>query len=197
MSQIADIGNEILSLQTALGLDNPGNYRPGLTQAELASCALFRNVSEPSELHDLFAWRNGTVENGIPMGRLWIKPGFYVLSSDDAVRENHYCSEHCDYWKSSWFPLLTNGAGGRHFYDIDKLIAGKACVMNFDTESQQIVNQMYDSIESMLRTILTCYQSGAYFLALDGYLDSDFPREVTISRNVNPHSDYWRRGDLF
>jgi len=60
-----------------------------------------------------------------------------------------------------------------------------------------IVNQIYDDIEAMFSAILECYMQNAFYVGLEGYLKTNAQREVMISREYNPKSEYWRRDDLF
>ena len=197
MSRIGDYADRILSMQANLGLESQNHYGSPLSDVELRESPLLLDIPSPSEIHQLFAWRNGASDKDVPMGQLWIKPGYYLVSVDESLFENRYCSDHLTGWSRSWYPLLTNGAAGRHFFDRVKIANGRAPIFNYEPEAAPVTGQIYDSVESMFKTILECYAQHAYFIAPDGLLATNFRREVEISRGLNPNSDYWWREDLF
>lgn len=50
--------------------------------------------------------------------------------------------------------------------------------------------QIYDSLQSMIESIIECYQKEAYIIDEAGLLDvNDLEQEIT--RKLNPKSDYW------
>jgi len=196
MTRISELGDQILKIQSNLGMENPSYYRPGLAHAEAREVVLLRELPARSELLDLLAWKNGVVETA-EMGKLWLKPGFYLLSIQECLLQNKYASQHLDGWSGSWYPLLTNGAGGRLFFDAREISTAVVPIFYFDPESVPESGQIYDSIESMLRTVLCCYERGIFFLTPDGLFTSDFPSETATSRELNPNAHYWRRNDLF
>ena len=50
--------------------------------------------------------------------------------------------------------------------------------------------QIYDSIESMIDTLIECYQNGAYKVA-NGKLEIDFDLESKTAQKFNPLSEFW------
>ncbi len=197
MSRVSEIGDAVLAAQRRLGLQNPRYQVMGMTPTEIERSSLFRDLPPRSELHDLYEWRNGTSREGIPIGKLWIRPGFYLLSANEAVVENAYARNKLDDWRDSWYPILSNGAGSRYFCDVCKFTGSQVPLFYFDPESTPEWGKIYDSIELMLSALAACYEKDIYFIGQDGRLCTDFPREVEASRRLNPNSDYWRRGDLF
>jgi hypothetical protein len=196
MSRIKELGEKILKAQADLGLENPMHYRPGLTEANMSEPSLFARLAAHSEFRALYAWRDGVNEKGVPMGKLWLLPGFYFLSSEYASRIQSYLASKIPRWKPSWYPILTNGAAGNYFCELKAEAENIVPVFRYNSESSPVVGQIYDGIEKMLSTLLECYQR-RIFRVEDGALAREFPLEVEISRKLNPASDYWRRKDLF
>lgn len=196
MSNISELGNRILAVQSELGLENPKFYRTGMADLELNNLELFMDLPPKSELRDFFAWRNGCLIEGVPMSKLWLKPGFYPFSASESVLSNRYCSDNLPDWSRSWYPLLSDGAAGMCFCDIKRISDGRLPVFDYDPESNQVINQIYDNIETMFTTVLECYERRIYFLK-DGLLSADFPREVDLSVRLNPKSELWSHNDLF
>jgi hypothetical protein len=195
MSSISEIGNRLLAMRGDLKLKGPQNYRPGwskenlMTKTELAKYPW-------SELHELYCWRDGVSSAGGTLGELWITPGFYFLSLDEAAKEAEYLSKFVDNWNDSWFPILSDSSAERRFVDLNSKESHTRSVFIYDPFDSPVVNRIYDTIESMLRTFLSCYDQQIYSLTTSGRLVSDFVREVALARDLNPNSDYWTRGDL-
>jgi hypothetical protein len=196
MNSIAILGDQILQIQSGLGLSNPKNLNPGMTNVELAACPLFAGIPTASELHDLFGWRNGCVPN-VPMGKLWFIPGHYLSSAQEAVQSNHYMVKNILDWKSTWFPVMEGSSPGFYLFDKAKISNGRIPVFYNDPEFSPGMWRIYDDLECMFRTILECYEEGAYFVGESGYLSSDARRETNISKRLNPKSDHWLRNDLY
>lgn len=196
MNRIAQLGNEILKVQRQLGLPNADNFNPGLTDEELLTCQLFKEVPPPSELHDLYRWRNGSSKPDVPMGQLWIIPGHYLLSADESDSYNRCLAGQPD-WTATWFPIMSSGSADVHLIDKARITRGTVPVFYNDPEFSPGMWQIYDSLEAMLTSILECYQEGAYFVNYEGFLDSDARREAAICKRLNPGSDHWRRTDLY
>lgn len=196
MSRIVEFGNQILQIQSGLGLLNPKNLNPGMTVEELTACPLFAGIPITSELHDLFGWRNGCVPN-VAMSQLWFIPGHYLTSAQDAAQSNHYMTNNIPDWKATWFPLMESGSSDFYFFDKAEISNGRTPVFYNDPEFFLGVWQIYDDLESMFATILECYAEGAYFVGGGGFLHSDAHRETNISKRLNPNSNHWQRKDLY
>src|SRR5881396_3100509 len=132
MNRIHELGGAIFEAQLRLGLENPNYHQPGLAPDEFKSYSFLVDVSPPSELHQLFGWRNGASRPGIPMEKLRIMPWFYLLSAHYASLENKYASAHLPHWLHSWYPLLTNGAAVRIFVDVATKSNGRFCLFLYD-----------------------------------------------------------------
>jgi len=51
---------------------------------------------------------------------------------------------------------------------------------------------IYDSLSSMIETIIECYRKGVYTFSDEGILQTDDDKEVEISSRINKNSDYWK-----
>ena len=197
MSKIAGLGTRLIRLQTKLGLPAPAYYNEGQKRDCLSFHAMFYGLSVSSTLHDLYAWKNGMNDTGSPMSNLWITPGFYLLSVEASERENLYARKAMEDWKEEWYSVLTNGGGCRYFVDRGKVVENEAPVFLYDPYRDPVFEQVYDGIERMLFTFVTCYEEGVYYVSGSGDLKTHFEREVKVSEAINPQSQYWRRKDLF
>jgi hypothetical protein len=200
MRTIASYGDEILAAQTAMGLENPKHFAPGLTEAEINSSELFSLVSPDSELGELFRWRNGSSEatGAVVRGGLWLRPGFFMLSARYCYQSNRYrTARFGGRWQASWFPILDDGSTVSRFCDVKAGRGRQLRVFGYDPEALPEVSQIYDSVAAMFHTLLACYKQGVYRIDDTGLLGVDYPAEVALSRRLNPGSAYWSRTDLY
>jgi hypothetical protein len=195
MNRIAQLGDEILRLQEQLGIFNGDNLNPGLTTEEFSKCQLFQDLPPDCDLRELYAWRNGS-KRGVAMGKLWIVPGHYFITAQDAVLSNHYMADKIPDWKRTWFPILSSGSSDFHFIDKARTDGRRTAVFYSDPEFSPGLWQIYDDIETMFRFMVECYAESAYYVRV-GLLHSAAPRETAIGARLNPASDHWRRKDLF
>jgi hypothetical protein len=197
VNRIAELGDRILRFQADVGMENPRHYNPGLSQSELAESPLLQEVPFPSELHELYGWKNGVLSGTqIPMGCLWLIPGFFMYSLQNALSWNQDLASGTPDWKPSWYPLLSRCSSDYYFFDRMQIVNGRVPILYYDPEFSPGLWQIYDNLESMFTTIWECYQHGGYFVNAEGYLDSDARKEAEISKQLNPNSDHWLRKDL-
>ena len=198
MDRITELGNGILRFQTELGLENPGHYNPGLSEPELVKSPLLQDVPFPSELHQLYGWRNGVIaDTQIPMGCLWLIPGFFMFSLQNALAWNESLTSADRHWKPSWFPLLSSGSSDYYFFDKTHIVGRRVPIFYYDPEFLPGVWQIYDNIELMFITIWDCHRNGVYFVDDEGHLGCHYREEAEISKGLNPNSDHWLRDDLY
>ncbi len=186
-----------MDAQLALGITNPKNFKPGLRLPEQAEHPFLASVFRNTELLDLYSWRNGSnTDAKISMAHLWISPGFYWLPVELVEAENKHFAESIEGWSKDWYPILSNGTADRIFVDRSKVFARQVPVYYAFWESAQQIGKIYDSVETMMETMLRCYKEKIYHLDVDGLLDTRFLNEVKIASDLNPNSDYWQRKDL-
>jgi hypothetical protein len=51
---------------------------------------------------------------------------------------------------------------------------------------------IFDSLGSMIETVIACYREGVYNISNEGVLDTDNERILTVSSRINKNSDYWK-----
>jgi len=186
-----------VDIQSRLGLQAPNYYKKGLTSVELLQIRMFQGQRDDSELHDFYKWRNGMDDSAAPMDYLWMRPGYYWMSAQDSVRENAYAQNALEDWQENFYPIFTNGGGGRYFVKCKPSLNVKVPIFIYEPYSDPVIEQIYDGIKSMLSCVLSCYERRVYTFPSDGLLRTDFKAEVEICRNLNPKSDYWNRKNLY
>jgi len=51
---------------------------------------------------------------------------------------------------------------------------------------------IFDSLSSMIETIIACYRTGIYSISKKGILNTDTEKILAVSSRINPNSDYWK-----
>ncbi len=135
-------------------LARPTRLAPGVPRTELAS----RRVpfAWTAELRALYRARNGTITPPrAKLGELWLFPGFYLLTLDEAVtayREQRRSRR----WKKSWVPVLADGAG-------DFFAASPRGVIGFMAhEPEQKVE--YESLAALFAAIADGFARRAFYV---------------------------------
>jgi len=123
-------------------------------------------------------WRKGDVAEDV-----WLKPGFYPLSLDEA-REDYI--DNAGRFADSWLPIMTDGGGD--FLVVD--CADEACpILLYQADGAP--ERIYDSLELMVRTLSECVARNVFFIDADGHFETDDDSEASITSQLNPNSDYW------
>lgn len=144
-----------------------------------------------AEVERLYAWRDGTNSNtGDLLQSLWMFPGFYFPSLEEAVR----CYRErvtAPQWRKGWFPIFLDGAGD--FYVVPcgrtrRIVTG---VIGFlHGEPTQPIE--YASVATMIKTLAEAYDSGAIFVDDDGALEYDDEAYRQIAERLNPGIEAWQ-----
>lgn len=198
MSNIHKIGDNILLIQSTMGLVNASMFAQGLTLLEQQRYAFLGKIFHGTEANDLFAWRNGVILRAeIAMADLWIIPGFVFLPAQRVQDEHDYNSIHVTDWSPNWFPIMSTGTADYLFLDSTRIEDEKIPVMYATWEASRSSGQIYDSIQAMMETFLHCYKEAAYYRDSSGCLTKNSQLEATLSLERNPSSDYWRQSNLY
>lgn len=145
-------------------------------------------IKLPSELLELYSWRNGTrVPKGSVLNDLHLLPGYYFLSLEDAI-SSYNAFKDDNRWNRHWFPVFANGGGD--FYvavcaDEARETGEILCFLLGIPKDDLLVE--FKSMEGMLQTVAACYDEEIFYARPDGYLDADDNRYVALVRELNPH----------
>ncbi len=117
-------------------------------------------------------------------------PGFIFLALDDAI--DTYTSISEDYrWMPDWFPVFGNGGGDFYAVICDPSSKDFGAVVGFIVgETEQPLE--FESIYTMLETILDCFSGGVYYVSDQGFLEADDLSAVLIAKKHNPNLEIYR-----
>jgi hypothetical protein len=153
-----------------------------LARNELAQCA---------DVIAMYQWKGGTnVPAGTPLDDVHFFPGFYWLSWEDAMT-NLSVFKKDSRWKPQWLPVFANGGGDFYAVDCEKGSDSLCAVVGFLLgEPEQDIE--YETLGSMLETVLDCYRRGAFFVDDRGYLEINNQLHAEIARAHNPSVPLWK-----
>jgi hypothetical protein len=142
------------------------------------------------DLIELYQSAGGTnVQTGTALDDVQFFPGFYWLSWDDSIA-NLTTFRNDARWNRKWLPLFANGGGD--FYVVDCETEPVSCAVIGFLLGQTDHPIEYESVSTMLATILSCYEQGAFFVDPRGYLEMKDDLHAQIARAHNPSVSLWQ-----
>jgi hypothetical protein len=183
--------DQILSFLVHLKRPIKDLLNTGLTEKDISIELRKLAFDMPKEFYDLYAWRNGTeIRPGTTLDDLNFFPGFYFLSLEDAFRQ-YQVMKNDSRWNRCWFPIFANGGGDFYAIDHSQIMDDNIPVIGFILgESEHPIE--YQSIASMMATLLDCFKSNVFFVASDGYLEMDDIGHAAIAKEHNPDVEFWK-----
>jgi len=148
----------------------------------------------PKNIQELYQWKNGTITDDAPLGQCWLFPLGSLMSAEKSFRYYQNFVNSDEYWIDGMFPVFESLGGDFYLIDINATSPTKGFVFFYSRSAVdfETIISKYDSLETLLRTIVECFKSGVYFYnQLSGYLEFQFQLEREINIKNNPKSAYW------
>lgn len=149
-----------------------------------------RSLVVPLDLLELWEWHNGTASaEGTTLGDMWLIPGFYLLSVDEAA--SRFEQQVADpRWDKTWLPVLADDGGD---YLAVRCAAGdqQGNVHRFRTDDYEVPLE-YRSVERMAATFAAAYEDGAFYVDPDGWLEQDDTAFHSLASALNADVPSWR-----
>jgi|GEM_PF-573515 len=177
--------------------------KDGISKEKIEAAFKEKNIQLqlPEEALELYNWKNGVpafIEEDEPIiGELELFTlGVYTsfeLSLDTYI--SHILKS--DFFTPSMFPLFESGGGELFLLECNPISPEYKKILMFtlhDPVFVEPVESKYDSLESLLLTVLECYQKGIYFFSEFGgkrVFDIQRLSEVEVATKHNPKSYYW------
>jgi hypothetical protein len=170
--------------------------RPGIQKTEMSKYTHSLPVELPEEIYELYLWREGTriEENTTTIGEACLFPGGMFCSIERSVEAYKYFSGKDGYWKEDMFMLFESGGGEMYLIDCNKNSStfGMIFEHSIGAIDYDVIIPIYDSLESLLKTIITCYQKDIYFYdQAFRMLRAEPSGYITEGKSLNPKSDFW------
>ncbi|WP_269226671.1 SMI1/KNR4 family protein [Flavobacterium eburneipallidum] len=95
-------------------------------------------------------------------------------------------------YENKFLAFFLNSSGDRVIIDLKEKSKtfGKIFIFSPSITLSSKPMQIFDSVESMVDTIIECYQKEAYKIS-NGKLEIDYDLESEIAQAINPHSEFW------
>lgn len=173
--------------------------QPGLKRVYTEQLFNSTGIQSNNELLTLYEWRNGVNYNsGWVIGEIDFFSGGLLLSVEDMI--NAYKIFYQDGLRDNkaLLPIFTDGSGDYLLYNDDKttnhgqlLLYAPSLLLSAEPKAT-----IYDSLTSLFKTIIECYNNRAYTFK-NGQLEIDYDLEWEIAEALNPSSDYWKEKNIF
>jgi hypothetical protein len=162
--------------------------RPGISSAQTRSALARQALSSTTDLEDLYAWRDGTdTDTGATLGDLYMFPGFYLLSLEDAVA-NYRAFLADSRWAAGWFPVFASGGGDFYVIDLSSIERGSVRRFRVDETEHPIE---FRTLEAMLATLAAAFEHGVFVTDATGYLEMDDLEFGSLAGRLNPGVRWW------
>ena len=192
MEVVHETFDEILDWLKRLGRDELiQRLLPPIEGSRLVADIARYDLARCEDVSAFYQWKGGTdVPAGTPLDDVHFFPGFYFLSWADAIT-NLAAFKNDRRWNPKWLPVFANGGGDFYAVDCEKGSDSLCAVVGFLLdEPQQDVE--YQTLGSMLETILECYRRGAFYIDDHGYLEINDRLHAEIARAHNPNLPVWK-----
>jgi hypothetical protein len=188
-----DVRGSIASIEASLRrLERPAlaMLNPGVKSEAVRPKLASRGLHPSSDLLALWEWRDGTGgPSDAKLGDLWLVPGFYLLSVDDATK-NFDAFLQSPRWQSGWLPILADGGGD--FMALDCSSGDhRGAVYHFRIDQPEHPLE-YLTVGQMLATYAAAFQRGVFHIDRDGFFNLDYDAFAQLAADLNPTVPWWR-----
>lgn len=172
--------------------------QPPLQKEEIKKKIASFSMILPEEVYSLFGWMNG-VDSSIEhfLGAAWLFPGGGYYEFERAFEMYREEAGKDDFWNRSKFGIFESGGGDTYLIECAQNSPdfGKIYLYDIGSVDFDRMISIYDSLESLLSTIIECYTDQIYVCdKVTGVQTPDratFLKEVLIAKKYNPNSEFW------
>lgn len=163
------------------------SFLPGLTLDEIFESVEVLGFPLPDELYELYQWRNGTREHIVPS---FIFPVFEFLSLDKAtalqemIDSDSIVRELFTFKEQPLFPFVEND-GESCSTIVEKTSTLESPVIYIAKQGGGEYLE-YSSVTSMMCNFAECFETGAYYLDEEGYINSHPAQVAEVLRKNEP-----------
>ncbi len=152
-----------------------------------------KDLFAKTQLVTLYSWKNGIEYNPSEYTNLYDYSGTGVLLPLQFI-EDIYHSGGKEEWEPETIPIIGNYKGEYLYLDTNSESDTYKMLLLYSKSALSISPMLtiYDSIESMLETIIECFDSGTFQYMEGKGLVQDIENMFEISKRSNPTSEYWQ-----
>lgn len=98
------------------------------------------------------------------------------------------------YWDKTKFPLFGSGGGDYFLINCDEMSSTYSRIYFYSPTNVNFDGMItyFDSLESLILSVIESYQSEAYYLDESKSLGTNTKLERKIVKKYNPNSEYWK-----
>ncbi|MFB8796564.1 MAG: HEAT repeat domain-containing protein [Microcoleus sp.] len=169
--------------------DYAASFLPGLKSEEIQAAEAKVGFKLPPEIYELYQWRNGTEEDAkaVCFPTMQFLPLFtavecsqgwngYILEEKKIIEDSKW------YETSPLFIFLQNNCDFCGVPIVDYQIEKSPVVVLGEGYLPYI---FYTSLTDMMLTLAECYETNAYYLAKDGYIEEEECKAAVVLRKYN------------
>lgn len=191
------IYEKLSTLTKALQKYNPkllDNLQEPLSKHRIDEVGEKLNIKLAQSIYDLFEWKNGVyLPEEYYLGSAWLFPlgGFFPI--ENSIERYEYYAGNDGYWSPTMFLVFESGGGEMYLLECDENSPqfGMIYMHSIGDFSFDVIISAYDSLDSLISTIIECYEQGCYRL-VGNSIQSDYELEKSISKKYNPKSEIWK-----
>jgi|GEM_PF-1270284 len=169
--------------------DYAASFQPGLKSEEIQAAEAKVGFKLPPEIYELYQWRNGTEEDAkavcfptmqfLPLSTaMECSQGWngFILEEKTIIEDSKW------YETSPLFIFLEDNCDSCGIPIVDYQIEKPPVVVLGEGEMPHI---FYTSLTDMMLTLAECYETNAYYVAKDGYVEEDECKAAVALRKYN------------
>ncbi|MGB3757344.1 MAG: SMI1/KNR4 family protein [Rivularia sp. (in: cyanobacteria)] len=186
MSELTQALNRIMTWLSENQPSFAASFLPGLTNEQIHAAVQHLPFELPEEIYELYRWRNGTQERH----DCDFYPAMEFLTIEKAVKlyediaTNDGTEEEIRFEGYKFFTFIVTDN------DFTNILIGTKekplPVIYFYAEDCE-TEIAYSSLTNMMLTIAECYETGAYYLTEDGFVEQNEVKSAEIFRKYNPN----------
>lgn len=136
---------------------------PGLSDAEIEKLVKRLPFQLPSEIYELYRWRNGTIQKDEVIKTAFIFENWTFFTLQEAVKQ-YYSRRENDAGFNIFTLFYNRDACKTGYVLIDPRVEKSSVIFENCREVDLSFLQIYTSLTTMMLTIAECYETGAYSL---------------------------------
>jgi hypothetical protein len=199
MSRIHTLCDTLLGFHRVAKRPVADLFLPGLTNAEFDRETTGLALVCPQSVRELYAWRNGIgdARHNVDAAFFEAMIMFPLASSVAACRSYRGLKSEDIKWQEGWYPLFDDRAGFVWAIQCPTQPADDAPIVIVTVDNTGWSGRGFDSLEQLLATMVTAFEQRIFFVADDGWLDTDTGRFARLSHDMNPGSAaFWSDADM-
>ncbi len=166
------------------------SFLPGLTSSEIEAAEAEFGYKLPEEIYALYQWRNGTEKD---VKAVCFPPPLQILPLSTAIEYSKGCTEHILEDKnvleeSKWYetsPLFVFIQSNCDFCAVPIIDFHREKIPVVVLGEGELPSILYTNLTDMMLTLAECYETNAYYLGEDGYIEEDECKTAEVLRKYN------------